>query len=271
MRISTALGRNQNAISLVLLLVYAGLALTVYTYLTPPAFSTAGAAAVPLLGRLPGDLPAYSLRFLLTAVMFGLLPLGLLRLPGLSLSDAGLVSPRGFLKTRLFVLIFIGAIVVGLLSSYSPELSAYYPYSHTLLHLALRKNVLYFVLHLTLYFVLYYIPWEILFRGIMILPFLRLIEKAAGPGRVQSADEIRPLLIVVASFQIIPSAMSHFGHPFNEMASAVLFGVLAGWLVVKTRSIIPGLLIHAAVGMSLDTALLLRAAGILPGGTLPGF
>ncbi|HUX50091.1 MAG TPA: CPBP family intramembrane glutamic endopeptidase, partial [Spirochaetia bacterium] len=64
--------------------------------------------------------------------------------------------------------------------------------------------------------------------------------------------------------------MSHFGHPFNEMASAVLFGVLAGWLVVRTRSIIPGLLIHAAVGMTLDTALLLRAAGILPGGTLPG-
>lgn len=259
---------ERDSYSLLVLLVYSGLALTVFTYLTPPTFPLSQAAHLPVIGILTGDLPSYVLRFALTFVLFGLVPLALTYLPGLRRTDSGLVRAGGFLKTPLFVIMLVAAIVVGVLSAYSKGLATYYPYSHTLLLLAARQNGLFFVLHLVLYFVLYYIPWEIFFRGLLVLPFVRMIEEhfAAEGGRTPPYG----MLLAVASFQILPSSLIHFGHPFSEMASAVLFGVLAGWLVLKTRSILPGLFLHAAVGLSLDTAILLRVLGLLPGG-VPGW
>lgn len=249
---------DTGAARLVGILIYAGLALTVFTYLVPPLFGAAKAAALPVIGRLPGDLPGYVLRFILTAILFAAVPALFAAVGMVHWPDLGLVSASGFLRSRLFFILLGAAALIGISSAYSGGLSTYYPYSHTLLELARTRSVLYLMLHLVLYFLFYYVPWEVFFRGLLILPFLRWFE-----SRNISDSAI---LIVVASFQIIPSALIHFGHPPSEMASAVIFGVLAGWLVVRTRSILPSLMIHAAVGLCLDAAIYLRTVGVLPGG-----
>ena len=58
------------------LLVVAGLGLVAYTYLTPPLAGPGLAARLPGIGRLPGDLPVYALRFLVSFLALGVLPFG---------------------------------------------------------------------------------------------------------------------------------------------------------------------------------------------------
>lgn len=252
-------GFDRNTISLLAALTYAGLAMVLFTYLVPPLLTPKTASTIPLIGRLPGDLPGYVTRFVLSFVLLGVGSMVSARLFGWNRRDLGLVGARDFLRSRLFLILLAAAVIVGFASAYSPDLFRFYPYSHTLLDLSITASGWYFVLHLCFYFVFYYIPWELFFRGFLILPFVHAFERNA------SAPPSGGLLLVLASFQIIPSALLHFGHPVSETASAVLFGLLAAWLVCRTRSILPGLLLHATIGLSLDTGILLRTVGLLPG------
>ncbi len=175
-------------------------------------------------------------------------------------------EPPGFLKTPLFFVLLAAFLLLGFTSAYSKGLASFYPYSHTLLARSISVSGWYFVLHIVLYFVFYYVPWELFFRGFLILPFLLAYERstAARPTGADSGISRSGFMLVIASFQIIPSALLHFGHPFSEMATAVLFGLLAAWLVCQTRSILPGLFLHAAIGIALDTGILFRKIGIFP-------
>ena len=64
-------------------------------------------------------------------------------------------------------------------------------------------------------------------------------------------------------FQTIPSTLLHFGHPLSELASAVVAGIVFGRLAWKTRSIVPGLILHAAIGLGTDGFIVLKGAGYL--------
>ncbi len=252
-------GFDRSSISLLAALTYAGLAMVLFTYLVPPLLTPKMAASIPLLGSLPGDLPGYVTRFILSFLLLGVGALISARLFGWDRRDLGLVGAGGFLRSRLFLIFLAAAVIIGFLSAYSPDLFRFYPYSHTLLALSVTESGWFFLLHLCSYFIFYYIPWELFFRGFLILPFVHAFERASP------APTSRGLLMVIASFQIIPSALLHFGHPVSETASAVLFGLLAAWLVCRTRSILPGLLLHATIGLCLDTGILLRTIGVLPG------
>ena len=73
----------------------------------------------------------------------------------------------------------------------------------------------------------------------------------------EQSNSVSGKALLIASFQVIPSSLLHFGHPGSETIGAVFLGFIAGWITVKTRSIIPALLFHAASGIALDLAIVL--------------
>jgi membrane protease YdiL (CAAX protease family) len=238
---------------LTILLLVAACVVVIYSH-----FTARLASPSPIFGTLfeglPGDLPSYSSRFLLSLLLLGLIPLATVLLLGESVKGLGFRFPASPFRPRLFFLLAGAAVLAGYASSTLPEISGFYPYSKTMVTIFRDEGIKVLFLHGALYFLFYYVPWEFFFRGFLILPFL----KAVQPDRDISSP-ISPVLLAVASFQIIPSALLHFGHPVSESLGAVVFGFCAGWFVVKTRSIWPGLVFHAAAGISIDIFLFLKA------------
>lgn len=54
----------------------------------------------------------------------------------------------------------------------------------------------------------------------------------------------------------IPYCMIHFGKPFPETIGAVIAGIVLGYLSLKSRSVIPGFILHCTVGVGMDLAAL---------------
>lgn len=238
------------------LLAVAGSGLVAYTYLTPPLGGPRLAANLPGIGALPGDLPVYAWRFLLSFLVLGALPLAAALALGERPAGLGLRWPRPLSRRWVFPLLLAVVVLGSLAGAYNAPIYGYYPYSRTLTE-SRPGGVAGFLLHAVLYVPLYYLPWELLFRGILVFPLLRLLEGRGEAG-------FQPSLLAVACLQALPSTLLHFGHPWSETLAALPFGLAAGWLALATGSILPGLALHAAAGLFLDLFILLRRAGGLP-------
>lgn len=57
---------------------------------------------------------------------------------------------------------------------------------------------------------------------------------------------------------IIPYCMVHFGKPFAETIAAIFAGLVLGVLSLKSRSVIPGVLVHYLVAIAMDLMALWR-------------
>lgn len=57
-------------------------------------------------------------------------------------------------------------------------------------------------------------------------------------------------------FMVIPYCMIHFGKPMAETFAAIVAGIALGILSLKSRSIVPGILIHYSVAIAMDFAAL---------------
>lgn len=257
------------------LIVIVGLSLFFYLYFNP---SYLGVAIIKF--PFPGDIPAYLTRFLLSFVFMGLIPLAALLFLGFSLEDAGLVWHKGMFRSKIYLVILPVIILVMILSSSDKAIREFYPYSKTMLQLAAGNPLPFFALHASLYLFLYYLPWEILFRGIMVLPLVHHYEQISGavsatPGKRRgqffypavSTEQFNswknPALLSLAILQIIPTTLIHLAHPFAESISTTVFGVLGGIIILRTRSVFPMILFHALSGIMLDLAILIRTvAGI---------
>jgi len=234
----------------------AGLSLVAYAYLTPPLAGPGLAARLPGIGRLPGDLPVYALRFLVSFLALGVLPFGTALALGERPASLGLVRPGPLTPRWLFPLLLAVVILGALVGAYNGPIFAYYPYSRTLTQ-SLPGGAGGFLLHAVFYIFLYYLPWEVLFRGILVFPLVR--HAGAAPGRAGSAP-----LLAIACLQALPSTLLHFGHPWSETLAALPFGLALGWLALRTGSLLPGLALHVAAGLFQDLFILLRRAGGLP-------
>jgi membrane protease YdiL (CAAX protease family) len=251
---------RQGAIRAVVLLAAAGLSLVTFTYLNPPLVDPRLAARLPGIGGLPGDLPAYAWRFLLSLLVLGALPLAAALGLGENLRSLGLSWPRPLRPRWLFPLLLAVVVLGALAGAYNGPIFSYYPYSRTLTE-SRPGGVAGFLLHALFYLALYYLPWELLFRGILVFPLVRLAGGGAGPAAGRGAGAA---LLAVACLQALPSTMLHFGHPWSETLVALPFGLVLGWLALATGSLLPGLALHAAAGIFLDLFILLRRAGALP-------
>lgn len=230
----------------------AGICIVLFAALTPPERTEPLTAGVGAFSEAPNDTLVYGERFALSFLLLGVVPCGACALLWTSEPRAvrrvlGVVRPARFFSPWFIAGYVVVGCAFGAVGAASPDLSTYYPY-HPRLPEIVRATPWIFPAHALVYLCAYYVPWEILFRGILILPFL---SDAAEAGQ----NEAR--MYGIAALQAVPSALLHFGHPVSESLSAVVFGLAAGWLVVKTRSVVPPLIVHAAAGISLDLLIIL--------------
>ena len=184
-------------------------------------------------GYFPGDITHYVIRLGSISLLLALVPLLTSRILGYRLGSMGLALPKkgGWLLLGGCVIM----ILSGFIASRNPMMQDFYPYSKTIAEYA-RTNGAWLALHIVLYSVFYYLPWEIFFRGVLVFPFVNSQSKM-GIGHLA---------------QMVPSTMLHFSHPHTELFSAILFGIITGYIVWKSQSILPGLVLHIIAGVSLD-------------------
>lgn len=259
---------NANTIKLakpILFISVASFSMVAFTYLTPPILDESLGQSIIKIFNLPGDFSIYIFRFLLCFVLLGVLPFIIAIAFKEHPKNMGFIFPVWFFKSKLFFILLIICIFIGIASAFFPDLSSYYPYSLTLIEYIKNQGIHFLFLHYLLYFFLYYLPWEFFFRGFLIFPFLKYHVSKNKQNTLldKSPSELIPLLAIIL-FQTIPSTLLHFGHPFSEVISAIPAGIIFGLIAYKTRSIIPSLIFHSLIGISLDTFIILRGLRIIP-------
>lgn len=218
----------------------AAIGLTLYALVITPH------DAAPLARLLSGGeldpLIVYGVRYAGAVALLGIAPLAALRASGARIRDIGVRRAR---RISLVVLIATCAIaaVVGVLSSGNPQLAAFYPFGRPDF-LELARSPFGIVGHALAYLLFYYLPWELTFRGVLLFPLL--MRRGTGASGV----------LLAVTPQALASTLLHIGHPAMEIAATLPFGLALGLLAVRTGSILPGLLIHAAVGIALDVAII---------------
>ncbi|MBN1686914.1 MAG: CPBP family intramembrane metalloprotease [Spirochaetales bacterium] len=221
-----------------------------YIYLTPPVSQSSLAAQAGIRTGWGENVEMYVQRFALAFLLLGALPGLAARISGYRLRDLGVRKPRLRFAPAWLAAALVAGGIVGLAGASSPALAEYYPYDSGLAERVAQYGAWPFLAHLGAYFFFYYLPWELLFRGVLIFSLLdESIDNATTDGKT----------LFIASIQVIPSALLHIGHPAAESVGAVFLGFAAAWVTVKTKSIAPVLLFHAAAGIFLDLAIVLRA------------
>ena len=220
--------------------VAAAVGLTLYALaVTPPG-------AAPLARLLAGGEPLpfadYAVRFGAALVLLGLGPAAVLRLGGGRLHEIGVGRAKRIRPAVVLVACGVAALV-GYLSRRNPQLAAFYPFGRPD-SLELARSPLGIAAHAAAYLCCYYLPWELTFRGALLFPL--------APRRAAGATGV----LLAATPQALASTLLHIGHPPVELAAAFPFGLALGLLAIRTGSILPGLLIHAAAGIALDVAIM---------------
>ena len=257
------------------LVVIMTISLFFYMYLNP---SFTGDSILRV--SLPGDIPAYLSRFMLSFIFMGIIPFVSALVLGFSLRDMGLIWSRGIFREKWFWLLFILIILMVFGTAFNDQLSQFYPYSRTLLQMSIDVSPAFFLLHALLYLLLYYLPWELFFRGLMILPLVHSYERIVSTGAAPDMERSRsspylpanegplnswknPALLTLALLQIIPNTIVHLPHPLFESLGSIVTGCIAAVIVLHTRSVLPVIMLHATAGIMLDLFILIRvAAGI---------
>jgi membrane protease YdiL (CAAX protease family) len=237
----------------VILLFIATLAMTAYMYLNPPLADRSLWDIFGIDLGLAGDLDLYVQRFLLATIFLGLIPFITHNLLGYESNHAGLVWRPSFLKYPLFYIALVVFIAVGIISGFDQTMFEFYPFSKTIVSLVLEEGWIYFIIHALSYLFFYYLPWELLFRGVLVFSFL-------PKSTLESKKELiyYPHLFLIAAIQTLPTTLMHLPHPVMETIGAIIFGLVAAYVTLRSRSIIPVIILHASLGLTLDLTIILR-------------
>jgi membrane protease YdiL (CAAX protease family) len=251
-------------------LTLASFSCLLYSAFTPPLLTSEMAARLPLVGGLPGDLPGYWARFALSFLLMGLAPALLALAFRERPAELGVNFRTPILRKAWYWVLVLLCVFVGAFGATDSGLGSFYPYSRDLIGRVSEHGLGPFFGHYAAYFFLYYAPWEFFFRGFLLFPFLTAAEKILGSGQRLDSDsgkdaerESGMVFAAIVFFQTIPSTMIHFGHPLSELAGAVVGGIAFGLLAWKTRSILPGLFLHAAMGLGTDLFIVCKGAGYI--------
>lgn len=170
-------------------------------------------------------------RFLCGFVLLGLVPMLIVKFgfrERLRDYGLGIGTPRDtFGSILLLVPIFI---VIGFLAGSRPGLQ-----EKLISNPELGKSMP-FALHACIY-LLFYLGWEFQFRGF-------LLRGLAG-----DLGKTNAILI-----QVMVSSVVHLRDPAPEAFGAVAAGILWGLLALRTKSLLSGMLQHAALGLAVDWA-----------------
>lgn len=211
------------------LLVVATLVLFLLYYVArPDAIGTRGQAGDWFTVTLPALSP--TLHFVASALLLGVLPVAIAHgLCGIPLRELGLGLGRwreGLAWVAVGVPI---AVLAGWTASASPAMRAVYPLDPLVV-----AEIRAFLPH-ALRNLLYFGAWEVLFRGVLLFG----LRPRMGDG---TANSVQTGLSVIA----------HFGRPMTETFSAIPAGLAFGWISLRVQSIWYVVIIHWAVGTSMD-------------------
>jgi uncharacterized protein len=146
-----------------------------------------------------------------------------------ALADYGV--QRGDTCFSLKALLVLLPVMVALtyLNARVPEFRAEYPFDH-----GAGSSSAAFVSHAGTY-LLYYMGWEFFFRGFMQF------------GLRGALGDWNAILV-----QTLASCLIHIGKPAGEIYGSIAAGLLWGLIVFRTRSLWAVLVMHWALGVSLD-------------------
>lgn len=155
-------------------------------------------------------------------------PLLVLLLFGQPLGDYHL-SARGFFRhLPIYVVLYLAVLPLVIAASHTPAFRETYPFYR----LANRSQ-----LDLWSWEAMYamqFVALEIFFRGFL----LHGLRRALGANAI--------------FVMIVPYCMIHFQKPMPETFGAIIAGLVLGTLAMRTRSIWGGVVIHAAVALTMD-------------------
>jgi membrane protease YdiL (CAAX protease family) len=128
------------------------------------------------------------------------------------------------------------SLLIAFLASKDERIQATYPFSKK----ACTKPGLFVTLE-AMYLVFYYVPWEFLFRGLLLFTLVDTVG-----------------LWAALSIQTIISTLYHIGHPDTEIIGALLGGFVYGLIAYHTGSIFYTVFLHGLLGIATDTFLYFR-------------
>jgi hypothetical protein len=209
--------------------------LTTWKYFGAPSFYLDCLAPRLPLGLPPGAAAAaYS--FLACFFLLGVVPALIVKLAFRQrLADYGvqLGNPvRTFRTMAIFVPVFL---LSGYVASLDPAVLQQYPINR---HAG--DSAAMFAFH-ALTYLTFYLGWEFYFRGFM------------QCGLRGTMGDVNAVLV-----QVLASCLLHIGRPPAEVYGSILGALLWGFLVLRTRSLLSGLVQHYVLGISLDW-LIMRA------------
>ncbi len=251
----------------VAMLCLGALSCVLFTALTPPVFDPAALGIFAQRG-IPATNIAYWWRFGLSSLLLGALPFAAALILGYKPSSLGLRLGAKTMKSKAFIAAMPIALAIGGIGGLSPELASYYPYARGLHELVRTGGIGPLAGHLALYLIFYYLPWEFFFRGFLLFPFVEAVEalrpNASRGDAPQASRAAYGMALGLAIYsQTIASTMLHFGHPLSELISAIPAGIAFGCLAYRSKSIVPGLVLHALVGFGTDAVIVLSKTKLL--------
>jgi membrane protease YdiL (CAAX protease family) len=145
------------------------------------------------------------------------------------LADYGVQLGDRVRLVRSLAILLPFIVLLGYLSSKSPAISAEYPINRVAGGLPST-----FGFHACTY-ALFYLGWEFYFRGFL---------QCGLQGKLGTVNAL--------GVQVIASSLLHLGKPWSETYGAIAGGILWGIFVLRTRSLLSGLVQHFTLGLSLD-------------------
>ncbi len=194
-----------------------------------------GVDSLPATGWLTSETARVWMYFACTFVLFGLLPILLIKTVWKSsLADFGFrVGEWKFGLGAAAMLTPVIALCFLLPASRMDDMHGFYPVDKSAM-----DSAAHFVVYAAGRVFLFYVGWEILFRGYLLF------------GLRESVGDVTAICI-----QTIPSALWHIGYPAGELYCSIVAGLLFGWLALRTRSILWPLLLHAGIGVFTDLSI----------------
>jgi membrane protease YdiL (CAAX protease family) len=213
----------------ILILLLSSLLLLGWKYCGSEAFYREYVAPRFALGSDPAMAAAWY-RFLTCFLGLGVLPALIVKCVFRErLSDYGVRLGIAKRTVRSFLLAAPAFVLAGYLASRGPAFQAVYPLNRNA-----GASADLFALHLLCYF-MFYVGWEFYFRGFMLIG----LRDSLGPANA----------VLV---QVLASSLLHIGCPAAETFGSIAAGLFWGFLALRTRSLLSGLLQHSLLGMSLD-------------------
>jgi membrane protease YdiL (CAAX protease family) len=180
-----------------------------------------------------GDLQLFRYWWKETAcfVLLMVIPMAFMRIfAGWSLRDLGLRLRGTKNEFGLILVLWLAFLPVLWFVSDLPEFAKTYPQVRSS-----QTDMTIFIAHHAYYFV-YWMGWEFFYRGLLLFGFARDYGSKA---------------VLLSTF---PFVVMHYGKPPIEMMAAIVAGFILCGIALRSRSILPGVVLHWLVQMSMDFA-----------------